>query len=362
MSIVTTGVAKSLTPGDILLTLDDMGDLVRASGLVNIPELIEQHGGDPEALMAWAGVNSRVVGDYNRFITYTSLTALVGRASEVLDLPDFGLRVSRLQSLEMMGPLAVLARNAESVEAGLLGVIKYLHTYSPAIRADMFTRGRLTWFTFAITVRRLPYRAHLHELALGVILGMFEMLAGEQFRPERVTFQHARMSPLGVYLDFFGAPTSFSEEHNALVFPTALLRRPIEGGDNQAHALARTFLGSQRRHLDIDEHVHELIAKLMPLGQADLGTVAAELMTHPRTLQRHLRALGTSFDQLVDDWRREVTDELLARPELSVAEIAQQVGYAEQSVLTRSCRRWFGRTPTAHRAVRLGESPRSQRW
>nr|WP_235739112.1 AraC family transcriptional regulator ligand-binding domain-containing protein [Nocardioides alcanivorans] len=118
-----------------------MGDLVRASGLLNIPELIERHGGDAQALMAWAGIDPVVVGDYNRFITYTSLTALVGKASDELGVPDFGLRVSRLQSLEMMGPIAVMARNAETVEAALLGVIKYLHTYSPAIRAGLVERG-----------------------------------------------------------------------------------------------------------------------------------------------------------------------------------------------------------------------------
>lgn len=294
------------------------------------------------------------------FITYSSLTALVGRASEVLGITDLGLRVARVQSLEMMGPIAVLARNADTVEAGLLGVIKYLHTYSPAIRADMFTTGRTSTFTFTITLARLSYRAHLHELALGVILGMFEMLAGRRFRPERVTFQHRRMSDTDVYLDYFGAPTSFGEEFNSLTFPTSVLRQRIEGGDDQAHALAQRFLGGQHRHLDIDEHVHELVEKLIPLGRADLSTVAGALMTHPRTLQRRLRELGTSFEQLVDDSRRETAIDLLPRVDLSVAEIAQQLGYSEQSTFTRSCKRWFGCTPKAQRAALRALAPRAE--
>ncbi|WP_083542415.1 AraC family transcriptional regulator [Kribbia dieselivorans] len=334
-----------------------MGDLVRASGLINIPELIERHGGDARALMAWAGIDPLVVGDYNRFITYTSLTALVGRASEVLDLPDFGLRVSRVQSLEMLGPIAVLARNAETVESALLGVIKYLHTYSPAIKADLLPRGKIARFTFTITVARLPYRAHLVELALGVILGMFELLAGAQFRPQRVTFQHSRMSDVDVYTDYFGAPVAFNDEVNSIVFPTSLLTRRIEGGDDQAHALAREFLGSQHRHLDVDEHVHEMLRKLVPLNEGRLDTVAEALRMHPRALQRQLRELDTSFEELLDGWRRDTAEELLGRPEISMAEIAQQLGYSEQSAFTRSCKRWFGEPPLArrrrlHRGVR----------
>ncbi len=197
---------------------------------------------------------------------------------------------------------------------------------------------------------------------MGVILGMFEMLAGKQFRPDRVTLAHARMSEIDVYLDHFGAPVVFGDERNSLIFPTAVLRQRIEGGDFQAHALARQFLGSQHRHLDLDQYVHELIEKLVPLGQGTLEQVAAALTMHPRTVQRQLRNLGASFETLLDDWRKEVALELLARPDVSMAEIAQQLGYAEQSTFTRSCRRWFAQTPRAKRQELRADVRRPQAW
>lgn len=329
--------------------MGDMADLVRASSLINIPELITELGGDPVPLMEEASVSPHIVGDYNRFIPYSALTVLVGRASEELDLPDFGLRVSRVQSLEMLGPIAVLARNAEDVESALIGVIKYLHTYSPAIRADLHQEGRLARFSFAITPARMPYRKHLTELALGVILGMFRLLAGPEFRPRTVTFQHTRMSPAQTYRDYFDAPTRFNSQYNSLTFPARLLDRRIDGGDHQAHVLARRFLASHHQHLGVDEQVYELVDKLMPLGQADLRSISAELLMHPRALQRRLAELGTSFETIVTDWRRELAVELLRRPDLPMSEIASQLGYAEQSVFTRSFKRWFGATPLAYR-------------
>ena len=327
---------------------------------MNIPELIEELGGDPDALLSEAGISASLVGDYNRFIPYSALTVLVGRASEELGLPDFGLRVSRVQNLEMLGPIAVLARNAGTVDSALAGVIKYLHTYSPAIRAELHGEGRLARFSFAITPARMPYRQHLIELALGVITGMFRLLTTDDFRPERVTFQHSPMSGPEVYRAHFDTQVTFRSEYDSLLFPAGILDRHIGGGDQQAHLLARRFLSSQHHSQGVDEHVYELIDKLLPLGQGDLETVAAELLTHPRALQRQLADLGTSFGELVDDWRRELAVELLRRPDVSMSEIANQLGYSQQSVFTRSAKRWFGTTPLEHRR-RLTAEPHQPR-
>jgi AraC-like DNA-binding protein len=67
-------------------------------------------------------------------------------------------------------------------------------------------------------------------------------------------------------------------------------------------------------------------------------------------LQRRLVAEGTSFAELVDETRRDVAERLLAGSDLSVAQVARQLGYTEQSTLTRACRRWFDASPTEFRA------------
>lgn len=326
-----------------------MADLVRGSSLIHVPELIAAHGGDPAELIRKAGIDPAVVGDYNRFLTYTALSAVIGRAAEELHVPDFGLRLSCLQDLEMLGPISVMARNSDTVEAALLGVIKYLHIYSPAIKAELHTKARESAFHFTITLRRLAYRSQMTELALGVILTMFQLLVDADFRPRRITFRHRRISAEDVYLDRFRCPVHFGAEANSLVFPTAQLTRRLSGTDSQAHSLATRYLGSQHRHLDIDAHVYELIGKLMPLGQGSLNSVAREMMLHPRVLQRQLADAGTTFEALLDDTRRTVATELLATPGIPLSDIANQLGYSEQSSLTRSCRRWFGASPLAVR-------------
>ncbi|MFM9376882.1 AraC family transcriptional regulator [Gordonia sp. VNK21] len=331
-----------------------MADLIRGSSLMQVPELISAHGGDPERFLRAAGIDPGSAGDYNRYVRYSALARVIGGAAQELHVPDLGLRLSRRQNLEMLGPIAVLARNAGTIEAGLLGVTKYLHTYSPAIRATLTVGGRQSSFGFEIGVSRVPYRAQMVELSLGVIGGMFELLTDTGFRPSRITFRHAQISDTDTYLDCFGAPVEFNADADALVFPTGLLGRPIVGKDGLAYALATRYLGDQHRYLSVGEHVVELIGKLLPVGQATLVDVAATLMVHPRVLQRQLAAEGSTFEGLLDDRRQVLARELLAVDDLPLSSVSSQLGYSEQSSLTRSCRRWFGAAPLAVRRE-LGE-------
>ena len=75
---------------------------------------------------------------------------------------------------------------------------------------------------------------------------------------------------------------------------------------------------------------------------------------HPRTLQRRLQDESTTFAQLVDEVRRTQFEALAAMPGgPSLTQIAHILGYAEASVLSRSCRRWFGAAPSSvQRAAR----------
>ena len=84
-------------------------------------------------------------------------------------------------------------------------------------------------------------------------------------------------------------------------------------------------------------------------GNAAIEDVANMLHMHPRTLQRRLTTEGTTFEKVRDDVRRRMAEIYLANEVVPLAHVAHLLGYANQSVLTRSCLRWFGKTPLAMR-------------
>jgi AraC-like DNA-binding protein len=95
--------------------------------------------------------------------------------------------------------------------------------------------------------------------------------------------------------------------------------------------------------------VRTLVRQLLPSGTVTLDLVAEQLRLHPKALQRRLAADNGTFAAIVDEVRRELAERYLRDTRMTLAHLARELGYAEQSVLTRSCHRWFGSGPAAYR-------------
>jgi AraC-like DNA-binding protein len=94
--------------------------------------------------------------------------------------------------------------------------------------------------------------------------------------------------------------------------------------------------------------------RLLPTGTASLELIAAQFDLHPRALHRRLVAENTTFGELIDEVRRHTAERYLRDTDISLSHLTRELGYSEQSVLSRSCRRWFGCGPRNYRsAVRL---------
>jgi AraC-like DNA-binding protein len=73
------------------------------------------------------------------------------------------------------------------------------------------------------------------------------------------------------------------------------------------------------------------------------------LGTSQRSLHRRLSEEGTTFNDLLDEVRREFSQRYLARPRLAVAEVAYLVGFNDPSAFFKAFRRWTGVTPSQYR-------------
>ena len=80
------------------------------------------------------------------------------------------------------------------------------------------------------------------------------------------------------------------------------------------------------------------------------GELARRLHLSERTLQRRLADEGSSYQQLLNDTRRQLAERYLRDGQLAATEIALLLGYSEPSVFFRAFRQWTGLTPGEYRA------------
>lgn len=276
--------------------------VVRGTALANYPSLVAGLGGDPATLLRAAGVRDQDVGNYDAFISIRAAIRAIESAAAVTATMDFGRRLAQ--------------RSFIALEFLLDEPASYPQTM---------------------------------ELALGVALGVIRLLLGADYAPLAVHLPHDPLTPEAFYLQYFGCRPYFAERVGGFTMRTADLSRPLNR-DDVAHRVVVDYLSSITPLGEgIVESVRTIVRQLLPTGAATLNVVAEQFHLHPKTLQRRLAEENTTFVILVDRVRKDVADRYLRTTGIGLTHLARELGYAEQSVLTRSCKRWFGTGPAAYR-------------
>ena len=96
----------------------------------------------------------------------------------------------------------------------------------------------------------------------------------------------------------------------------------------------------------ISSRVRLAIRRTLSTVHASKPAIADLLGMHQRTLQRRLEAEGTSFEDIREEVRKQAALRYLCETRVPFTQLAGLIGLSEQSALTRSCRRWFGETPS----------------
>ncbi|MFL1453147.1 AraC family transcriptional regulator [Marinobacter sp. GN3S48] len=330
-----------------------MGSLIQATNLWGYDELVKKLGGDPNRYLARFHIPPAPERPDDSFVLYRSGVLLLEATAAQLKCPDFGLRLAQWQGLEMLGPVAVIARNSGSVIEAFEAIASYLYIHCPALLLRLQPSGTGDWvqFDYRITELSPPQLRQSYELSLANAMQILRMLAGESARPELVSFLHGQVGSDESYAKSFGCEVRFDQDWCGWRISAKLARQPIDHADSQALYYATRYLESHYApgSTALSARVTELIGRLLPTGLCSADTIAAELAIHPRTLQRHLAEEGYRYEELLDRERRQQAIRYLGEPGLHMVQIAGLLGYTEQSTLSRSCRRWFGTTPKKYR-------------
>jgi len=91
--------------------------------------------------------------------------------------------------------------------------------------------------------------------------------------------------------------------------------------------------------------VQRVLASRVAGGDASVSAVGREFAMSDRTLQRRLAAEGVSYQDLLDDARKEAAGRYLRDSTLAIGEVAYLVGYSEPAPFHRAFKRWYGVTP-----------------
>jgi AraC-like DNA-binding protein len=329
-----------------------MGPVVRAASLRGLPALVDELGGDSAALFARFGMDPAALASDDAVVGIRSVGLLLETAAAELGRPDLGLLLAGRQDAGILGPLAVAIENARTLGDAMESAARFLFVHSPALSITLAPDPQpgVTLLRYG-SAGAEPMPPQAADLGLGLLHRIILLLHGGPYGLRSAHLTHPPLVPVTRYLEFFDADVRFGHEVGALRIPSGLTAAPVEGGDQVLRTLALDYLESHFAEpgRTVSGRVRGALVRSLGSAPPRAADVARLLRLHPRTLQRHLAAEGTTFEAILDDVRRTAAHRLITTTDLPFAQVTAMLGLAAQSALTRASRRWFGAPPSTLR-------------
>lgn len=314
----------------------------------------DQMGMDRETLVRTAGLTDAMLDDPDSRVPTLCMRKLWSAVIEVDDDPTLGLRVGSTIRAAQMGLVGYTMYYSRNLDEALSRLCRYSRILTESVRyrwqQDAENKTLVCHADPALIALRHPI-----EAGLAAIVSIARDVVGTHIRPVEVRLPTPQPMLRKDYRAVFSCPVTFGSVDARISFVGDLLQLPTVAADpglthylDDLATIKMAELGAEDASLV--QRVRKQLWTALPSGRADLWRVASDLGMSARTLQRRLGSDGTSFSQVLDDLRRELSNELLEDRKLAVAEVAFLLGYSEPSAFQRAFRRWRGVTPRRYRS------------
>lgn len=277
---------------------------------------------------------------------------LLQLASQHLDDPLLGLHVGQTIKPWHFGTLGFLLQSLPTVGAALQKLQRYqrlVYDQTPMLQLTDPEHVDLVWGIDHGQPGHL-----VDDTSITTLLFYCRAIAAGPVAPQCVQFVNPAPRDSAAYRTAYGCPVEFAAPVTRVRFSLETLALPLRSTNTELS----TLMEQQTEHLLAEWPAHDepFVAQvraatgaLLHDGEPTLQRLAERLQSAPRTVQRRLQQAGTSFRTELGTVRHQMAEIHLQDQRLSVADIAQLLGYSEHSALTRSYKQWTGYAPRHRR-------------
>lgn len=274
--------------------------------------------------------------------------------------PDIGLHLCPHLPPYRGEILEYLLYSSPTLGEGVQRATKYLRLVSDALDVKVVHDKQGARAVIQAAALDDPEQARHTEICmLYEIIQLMRSVTEREARPLKVRLRCSRRAPQQEYEQLLGCPVEFGCAQSEIWFDPAALDHRLPHRDPdllQLHEqLADKRLSSIERQ-DLIERIRKLFAQRLEWENCDLEDVAKALGMPARRLRFELARAGTSFSQVLSDFRYALARRLLARTDEPIERVVYLTGFSEPSTFYRAFKRWSGVTPLQYREQKRGQS------
>lgn len=265
-----------------------------------------------------------------------------------------GLCFGQSLSLLSLGMLGQAALASDTVGDGLSIITRYFQLRDPlvAFRAEPHVDCLL--FKFNSPIQLGAAQDFIVDAAFSAVQTFVSELSSGSGGALKFQFSKAGNGEISHYQQTLGDEVSFDNQRDVVVIPSSVLGARIQTSNTinliEAQHYLEKELGRAWRALAFSHVVRTLITA--KLSQPPTEQQAAQLLGHSdRNLRRRLANEQTSYRKILGEVRQTTALSLLQTTHLSIAAIAEQLGYKNVGNFSRAFKKQNGHPPSS---IRLG--------
>ncbi len=342
-----------------IITLADQYMVAAANGR-DLPDFCAERGIDLVAIAAPFQIDPDVFGDFKARISFDKFCRLLEALAAVSGDDTFGLKYGQYFKDGGTGPYGFGLSQAPTFRDALSFIAKYtrilvdLEVFNVTIED---TRITIEW-TYSPLITQHEQFA---DFAATRILDHMRECAGQPFQLLKSQLERRAPRNKSLHLQTYSKNITFGADMNAVILPGDLVQRINPTADRVMFEYMSSqcdeIVKSISRKKDIITLLKEDFIEHMAINDRAIETIARRLGMSERTLQRRLTGSGTTFWDVYENTRDELSTRLLANTDRSLSEITQQLGYSTQSAYSRFVKRMHGKSPGQLRTQYQSKKP-----
>ncbi len=308
-------------------------------------------------LLKKAGLTQQQVDDVDARLSVQCQIRFLKLAASAMQDEYLGFHLGQqLAERQKFGLLYYVAASSDTLGEALRRVARY----GSMVNEGVFPKY-LGGKDIRIVFNNIGFARHLdrHQIECWVtlLIRLCRKLTGSLVKPKRVRLIHRCTGNVSEFAAFLGCDIEFGATVDEVAFEAPIADIPVVTADSylnkpliakfeEAHSPRSTKRGSFR------SVVENVIAPLLPHGNATESEIASRCGLSRRTFVRRLASERLTFSGVLNDLRRDFAEQYLADHALSISQIAWLLGYQEVSAFTNAFKRWAGKTPREARSQR----------
>lgn len=333
--------------------------LLPSNLITGMLELAAQNQISTEALLLEANIDPELIGDNNTYLSEQQVSTIILRLYEKLDDPAFGLHLGGSIHHSIQSIAGEFFSSAESLRQAFQKLVLYQDLIIPFVELDIVESSEYVDICLEVyngdfekileSEDSLGLYAVANEIIAAGVWCTAEKFLSKEFGLSQAGFRHPLPKYIKEYKQVFKCPIEFNQEKNYLRIDRDLFDKKLYGALPAIHKKAEQQVEQQLRKLKKSETILNKVRSFIETHISDenlsLEYVAKQLHMTGRTLQRALRMENTSFIDIRDNVRSELSMHYLEDTEISIEEIAERVGFSDASGFYTAFKRWHGISP-----------------